>query len=294
MGLYDRHYYHDDLQPLRTQWDARSMVTLIIIVNAAIQLINLVLGRDNLLNQFLWLHANDLQHPLNWYRFLTYGFAHSQDITHVLFNMLSLFFLGQAVEQKYGRGEFLRIYLISIVTCGLVWAVMKTASRDSSSVLLGASGAVTTICMLFVFSFPHAVLRIWGVVPVKAWVLGILIIGGNLLGNSQVTVGNRTQIAYDVHLIGARSPPGLFLNWNFGSLEVWYSRVRNFRTSGRSRLKVHHPDAGNRIPAKTQAEADRILDKIHRHGQDSLSSREREFMEDYSRQVRRQRTRSRS
>lgn len=295
MGIYERNYYQDDdLQPLRAPWSSRSMVSTLIIINAAVQLLNFVLGRSNPVVQFLWLHPSDLTHPLQWYRFLTYGFSHSQDIMHILFNMLTLFFLGQAVEQKYGRKEFLRIYLVSVVLCGLAWAFSRMISRDTNAVLLGASGAVTTIAMLFVFSFPHAILRIWGVIPIKAWVLGILIVGGNLLGNSQVTINDQQQVAYDVHLFGAAFAAIYFFSkWNFSSLPAPVSRILRALPFGKSRLRVHRPKEESRISSKVQAEADRILQKISQSGQESLTQKEKKFLETYSRDVRRHRTRSR-
>jgi hypothetical protein len=57
-------------------------------------------------------------------------------------------------------------------------------------------------------------------------------------------------------------------------------------------LKIHQPEDGQAesgIDPKMQAEADRILEKIHREGQDSLSAKERKLLEKYSRAVREQR-----
>jgi hypothetical protein len=52
-------------------------------------------------------------------------------------------------------------------------------------------------------------------------------------------------------------------------------------------LKVHRPDQ----EVLDEQEADRILQKIHEKGQDSLSAKERRFMEKYSRKKREQRSR---
>ena len=295
MGLYDRHYYYDDqLQPLQTGWNARSIVAIIIVINGAIQLLTLFFGRNDQLASLLWLRAEDLGNPIQWYRFLTYGFVHSQDIQHVFFNMLSLFFLGQAVEQKYGRKEFLRIYLVAIAVCGVAWAVLHLTQRDTNSVLLGASGAVTAVSMLFVFCYPNSTLHIWGVLPVKAWVIGILIVGGNLMGNSQISANGRDQVAYDVHLIGAAlAAVYFFTKINFVDLTEQVQSKLQFLGRRKTKLRVHRPESsGEPVPSKNQAEADRILDKIHRQGQDSLTVKEREFLENYSRQLRKARGRS--
>ena len=296
MGIYDRHYYNDDdLEPLRIGWSPRSMVALLIVINGAIQLMNLILERSYPLTDFMALKANDLTAPLHWYRFLTYGFVHSSDITHVLFNMLTLFFLGNAVEQKYGKNEFLRIYLVSLVVCGLAWALHRMVKNDMNAAVLGASGAVTTISMLFVFSFPHAVLRVWGIVPVKAWVLGIILIGGNLLGTAQVQMAGRSQVAYDVHLYGAAFAAIYFFSrWNFGRLGKWWDKFLAFIPFGKKGPKIYRPSKENDISQRNQKEADRILAKIHSEGQDSLTSKERRFLEEFSRTIRKRRTSSRS
>jgi ATP-dependent Clp protease adapter protein ClpS len=60
----------------------------------------------------------------------------------------------------------------------------------------------------------------------------------------------------------------------------------------KSKLRIHRPESAEPVPSKNQAEADRILDKIHRQGQDSLTVKEREFLENYSRQLRKTRSRS--
>ncbi len=287
MGIYDRHYYgSDDLEPLRIGWSAHSIVTKIIVANVVVQLIVFIAGRNLALHEYLTLRPDDLGHPLQWYRFVTYGFTHSPaSIQHIFFNMLSLFFLGRAVEEKYGRHEFIRIYMAAIVACGLAWAILHGIKQDNTE-LLGASGATTTIAMLFVFSFPHAILRIWGVLPVKAWVVGILIVGGNLIGNS-------SYVAYDVHLIGAALAAVYFFSkWNLGHAVHLLSKGLRTLPFLRSGLKLYKPSDEPEVPSKLQQEADRILDKLHRDGRESLTSREERFLEDYSRRLRKHRSRS--
>jgi membrane associated rhomboid family serine protease len=50
---------------------------------------------------------------------LTYGFLHStEDIAHILINMLVLFMFGREVEARYGKREFLLFYLVGIIAAG--------------------------------------------------------------------------------------------------------------------------------------------------------------------------------
>ena len=285
MGIYDRDYYREDeLRPLMP-WDGKSMVTLLIIANVVLFVANfLFFNRNNALTDLLVLHAADVTAPLQWYRLVTAGFAHG-GVTHILFNMATLYFLGQNVEAKYGKWEFLRIYMVSLILCNLAWCGLHYASEPSQGVL-GASGAVTTIAMLFVFSFPHATLYLYGAIPVKAWLLGVLMIVGNIFGTAN-------YIAYDVHLVGAAFAAAYFYgNLNFGFMGRFVSQISDRSSARRAKLKVHRPvDSPSGAPDKDQEKADRILEKIHREGKDSLTAAESRFMEKYSRRIRQQRKR---
>ncbi len=296
MGIYDRDYYQDDqLRPLQP-WDNRTAVTMIIFVNVVVHVANFLIFRkaDNPLGiaQFLSVYSTDLFQPLQWYRFLTYGFTHDPiQITHILFNMVSLYFLGRNVEDKFGKWEFLRFYLVAIVLGGVFWAAMRV-SQDATlpaGPLMGASGGTTAVAMLFVFSFPQATLYLYGALPVKAWLLGIIIVLGNVFGST-------SRVAYDVHLVGAAFAAVYFYGkWNFGRISSLWSSLQASFKQNRSGLKVHRPDSTSSAPvsgdqvSSEEAESDRILDKIHNQGKDSLSARERAFMETYSRQMREKR-----
>ncbi len=207
-------------------------------------------------------------------------------MNHIFFNMLSLYFLGRSVEDRLGKWEFFRFYILAIVLCGAVWCGLHAGNNE---ILLGASGATTAVTMLFVFCFPQANLLLMMAIPVKAWMVGILIIVLNLFTPNMEGQGNR--VAYDVHLVGAAFAAVYF----YGGLNLAFlgAFIRDLQTKWRGRrqgMKVYRPtrEAGGKS-ARDDQESDRILDKIHREGQDSLTAKERKFMEQYSRQVRQRR-----
>ncbi|MFI2210362.1 rhomboid family intramembrane serine protease [Streptomyces sp. NPDC020141] len=72
-----------------------------------------------------------------WYRLLTAVFLH-QEVPHILFNLLGLWFLGRMVEPALGRGRYLALYLISGLG-GSALAYLIAAPNQPS---LGASGAI--------------------------------------------------------------------------------------------------------------------------------------------------------
>lgn len=75
----------------------------------------------------------------SWQRVFTSGFAHSEaQITHILFNMYSLFVLGTLLEPMIGKWRFLVLYFFSIFGGGLGYLLLST----QYGYVVGASGAV--------------------------------------------------------------------------------------------------------------------------------------------------------
>jgi membrane associated rhomboid family serine protease len=286
MALYDRGYYHDSSNlDMRPDWNQRSAVTTLLIINVAVFVANMLFGKptpqyQGTINEWLMLYPQDAVHPWMWWRALSYAFVHnSTAITHLAFNMLSLYFMGRAVEQRYGRAEFFRIYLAAALFCGAVWLLMRLLTGGASPVL-GASGAVLCISMLFVFNYPQATVYFL-VFPMPAWVLGVIFVLTNLL------MQPGSNIANDVHLFGILfATLYFFLGWNFVALNTPVDMLRRWgRWLTRPRLKVHSGGEDTRED-RDAAEADRLLAKIHESGKDSLTAREKKFLEKYSQTVR--------
>ncbi len=109
----------------------------------------------------------------------------------------------------------------------------------------------------------------------------------NLTGNQGIGIDGEAQVAYDVHLAGIGFAAIYFYGgWNFGFRgNMWQSIIQRIRAN-RAGIKIHRPTA---TQPSDETRADTILDKIHRQGQDSLTAKERKFMEEYSRRVRQKR-----
>ncbi|MDZ4851822.1 MAG: rhomboid family intramembrane serine protease [Pirellulaceae bacterium] len=286
MGIYDRPYYQEDGSPnMAPSWDQRSAIANIVIACTVVFLANMIFSHDsNAINRFLTLRSEDLQSPWMLWRTLSYGFAHSQDLKHIIFNLLGLWMLGRSVEERYGRAEFLRIYLSSVVICGLGWLALRTLLHERASVC-GASGAVCCIEMLYVLNFPRSTIMMMGVLPMQAWVFGIIFILGNLsMGGS----GGESRIAWDVHLIGIGLACVYFFGkWNLATIAAPLSNWKLVKRKWMGpKLRTFQPSDSS---TTDEIEADRILDKIHEFGQDSLTSKEKRFLTKYSKTVRNKR-----
>jgi hypothetical protein len=129
---------------------------------------------------------------------------------------------------------------------------------------------------------------LWGVLPVPAWALGVLYFVSDLQG----AASGGGQVANVAHLAGAIFG-GLYAwqGWNLGGFTDLRERFR------RSRMRVVRPDddePGRRGPdarsqsaldAELQEAVDRILEKISRSGEGSLTNDERDTLTRASRRL---------
>ena len=160
--------------------------------------------------------------------------------------------------------------------------------------MLGASGAVATIVILFALNFPRATILMFFVIPMPAWVLGVLFVAGDMLGFFGIQTSREARnVAYVIHLTGAAYAFLYFQSdWNLGRLGRFVALPKLF---GRPKLRVHEPDEEedeerfDAPPANLSVEVDRILEKISREGETSLTRKERQTLEEASRQYQRRR-----
>jgi membrane associated rhomboid family serine protease len=298
VGIYDRDYYRQQ-PPGLSLGPPRTAVVILIVANVAVYLLNGLfenLRLSDLLSAHvgapadsLWWQMDTLTHPLLWWQFVTYGFMHDpKSFQHIIFNMLTLFFLGRDVEEHYGRAEFLRLYFVLLVFSGVASVAVNAARAAPIFIsLMGASGAITGIVALYALLFPRRMLLFMFVIPMPAWVLGLLMILLNMFGGMGV-VGD-PNVAYEAHLAGAAFALLYYQQrWNFGNM--LRGRFSWLRLRGRPSLRIHTPqDKPEDKDAIPEAEVDRILEKIHSQGESSLTRKERRILESASREYQKRR-----
>jgi len=286
MGFHDRDYYRESSQSIYVT----SIVIKLMIINGIVFLAELLMGGRELADK-LGVHPDTIVRPLYWWQFVTAGFTHDpSDIKHILFNMLGLYCFGMPLEERYGRREFLRFYMVAIVLGFVVWSASNYfgAAQVRDIPCYGASGAVTGVTLLFCLLYPRATILASFLFPIPAWIMGIIIIATNVFGSAQVSPA-WGGVAYDVHLVGAGLALGYwYFGWNFGRLpgadelkRMLAAQKKWFKP--RPPLKVHDPE---HYYEDLDAQADRLLDKVAREGLSSLTDQERRQLEDYSRRTR--------
>jgi membrane associated rhomboid family serine protease len=199
---------------------------------------------------------------------LTYGLLHA-GFWHLFWNMLFMFFFGPDLEALYGRARFLRLYVGGVVAAGLcqwLWWLV----RGEPGFLVGASGGVFAVTVLFALRWPHRVIYIWGVLPVPVWAFVLFMVVGNIAG---FLGGNQGTTSFLAHLGGA----AFALAWD---------RLGPALERRVTQRKRDQALAGFQEEAGDRREMDRILAKIQASGLASLDGRERAFLERRSRQLR--------
>ncbi len=145
----------------------------------------------------LWPPAIDRHRQYD--RLVTHGFVHA-DMQHLLFNMITLFFFGRAIEpvfvDRIGQLGYAAFYLSAIVM-----AIMPTYFRhqkDAGYRSLGASGAVSAVLFSFILFAPWSLIFVF-FVPVPAIVYAALYVGYSIWMDRR----GGDNVNHSAHLWGA-------------------------------------------------------------------------------------------
>ncbi|KAB5553119.1 hypothetical protein DKX38_010430 [Salix brachista] len=190
------------------QLSADNVVLGLIIANAAIFMLWRIGDQKFMMENFMISLDNFRSGRVH--TLVTSAFSHI-DIGHITFNMIGLYFFGTNIARTFGSEFLLKLYLAGAIGGSVFYLLhhgyMALSSerqgmwvRDPSRTPgLGASGAVNAIMLLDIFLNPRATLYFDFIIPVPAILLGIFIIGKDVL---RIMEGN-SNISGSAHLGGA-------------------------------------------------------------------------------------------
>ncbi|MEU4170522.1 rhomboid family intramembrane serine protease [Streptomyces sp. NPDC026665] len=122
--------------------DPRLVTKVLIGLNLALYLVQVAVG-SAFTNSFelfgrAWL-SGEVQGVAEgqWYRMVTSMFLHG-GVMHILFNMVSLWWIGGPLEAALGRARYITLYFVS----GLAGSTLSYLLADPGQPSLGASGAI--------------------------------------------------------------------------------------------------------------------------------------------------------
>ncbi len=173
------------------------IVTLLLI--AVTVLVSWRAFNDRRLMERLILWPPAIQRYRQYDRLVTHGFIHA-DGQHLLFNMITLFFFGRAIEpvfvERIGMAGFAAFYVSAIVM-----AIMPTYfrhQRDAGYRSLGASGAVSAVLFSFILFAPWSLIFVF-FIPVPAIIYAALYVGYSIWMDRR----GGDSVNHSAHLWGA-------------------------------------------------------------------------------------------
>ncbi len=145
----------------------------------------------------LWPPA--IERKKQYDRLLTHGFIHA-DWSHLLFNMITLYFFGRVIEavmsELIGPAGFILFYLSAIVI-----AILPTYLRhrhDPHYRSLGASGAVSAVLFAYILLQPWSLIIVF-FLPMPAILYAVLYVGYSFWMDKR----GGDNINHSAHLSGA-------------------------------------------------------------------------------------------
>jgi membrane associated rhomboid family serine protease len=231
---------------------------------------------------------------------LTFPFVERQPFT-LLFILLTVFFFGGPLEERWGSRGFLRFLAVSALGGALLAVVMGLISpRMMAMPLWGFEGAVYGMLLAFALYWPEMEIRIWGIFPVKAkWLAMAAAAIGFIISVQSGGMGLAHLGAFGTAFAFLKSP------W---APRAWGETPPPRKAAQRKpQNKAVVPWAAKKEAAPTAAprpaaaagarrsvraesdlldDVDRILDKISAQGLSSLTEDERKRLDEVSRRYR--------
>jgi hypothetical protein len=198
--------------------------------------------------------------------------------------MLFVGWWGTTLERMFGTREFVLFYLTAALASGLAFLGLSMLQGDPTPAI-GASGAVMAIMALYAIFFPREEILLFFLlrVQIRFLVIGYLIydllpvlqsLGGNPYGDG---------VAHAAHLGGlAFGFAYHYFGWKIEQLGARFPAVFSRRTWVRPKhVRVYRPPEqapALEAPQNFDTKVDAILDKIHAHGEASLTDQERDIL----------------
>jgi membrane associated rhomboid family serine protease len=163
----------------------------------------------------LWpLQSIEGESYFHFWQIITYAFLHSTDnVTHLLFNMLGLWMFGAEVERYVGPRRLLACFFASVVTAALSQLFIPILFGAPPAPTIGASGGVFGLLLAYACLFPRRkVIPLIPPIPMPAWLFAALYAGVELfLG----VTGTLSGVAHFAHLGGMVGSALVIMQWRF-------------------------------------------------------------------------------
>ncbi|MBX2988961.1 MAG: rhomboid family intramembrane serine protease [Bdellovibrionaceae bacterium] len=179
------------------------------------------------------------------WQLFTYMFLHTSQVTHILFNMLMLWFFGAELEQRWGTKFFVAYYLVCGVGAAVIYVVGTALAAGlfgvgAMSLLIpvqGASGAVFGLLLAYGLLFGDRTIYFFMVFPMKARYF-VMIMGFVELASLMTSRERGGEVAYLAHLGGLISGFVFLKGWGWWQRYRWNRKIQQKHKGRNLRLVV--------------------------------------------------------
>ena len=236
----------------------------------------------------LELSTQGLRRGFVW-QLITFQFLHA-NLWHLLGNLLSLWALGFRVEERLGRLNFIKLYLLGGLAGGLLQSGLGFVFPDHfGGTVVGASAGISGLLAAYALMHPDTVFLAYFVIPIRVIYLLYMALAVSIFF---VAFPNDSNLAHAAHLGGLLFGIA-FMRWGMKPVRAsisWNPIRRKLRRDSMIKAATARTVKTRRRPKSVSPqdlpseefiarEVDPILDKISAHGIQSLTDRERAILQ---------------
>jgi membrane associated rhomboid family serine protease len=288
MGIHDRDYYRESSRGMFDSWGRQGVTVWLIAVCCGLFLADLVTQDVNppeaRLRHLAQYSYQGVVGGEVW-RLLTPIFLNF-GLLSLAFNMWTIYWAGSRLEDRYGGREFLFFFLAAGLFAYTSYFLTQLVGLLPPNSRFGPGPAIIATLVLFACHYPREQILLMMVIPIPVWLLVVLYVAFDVYASRLP----ETPIAFSAYLGGALF--GLLyyqLGWRIDAVIPTFRSRSHARAAPRLRVVTPEPDESPEVvaespppspPADAQIEArvDRVLEKVSKYGQESLTSEEREIL----------------
>ena len=254
MAWENRDYYRDEPPRVRVSVPMPGPMTIGVMGACLFMFVVINVFRTTAVLDWLRLSFIDALAFKQPWRFVTYAYVHGGG-AHLFWNLLGIYFFLVPLEQTWGWKKAFGFYTLGTVAAGATFGIMCIFYPFFG--LVGASGGVLAALGACAYLFPQMMIFI--VIPIRifAALLGVLYL---------LTIAGDRDPSNAAHLGGLV----------FGFFGPYYGR-RFFRDT-MQRWEQRRERAAAAAELHDQQEIDRILQKVHDSGMNSLTRGEKKTL----------------
>ncbi|MFT4645507.1 MAG: membrane associated rhomboid family serine protease [Polaribacter sp.] len=275
------------IETLKNKYKTGTIIEKLIYLNIAIFLLTLLItvfqglykGEQNFLMQWFSLDDSTDTYLTKPWSILSYGFLHA-DFLHLIFNMITLYFIGNLFIQYFTEKQALTFYLLGTLFGGLLYVISQNyfpLFEGVNTTLVGASAGISAIFIGIATYIPNYQIKIRFIGFVKFWHLAAIWLAFDIIGLIGANAGGSFS-----HLGGSlfgylyvRQASNKKVNFSSIFLAFFKKKEKPLKTVYKS-AKRKQNTVKNSSP--NQQQIDGILDKISKSGYDTLTKTEKEFL----------------